>query len=258
MAGRHAHVSEDGRGLGARHFALFFLRESVRVAFGGLVTCVMVPIAAILLAPYVVGDGLDMTDAPTCAAPSDADCLTAIDATAFARRSTFPLVWQIEFGDAEYVDLTFPTSGTDLGVDDTVRLLTWRSDPVAVADTSGTIVASLAWGRLHGLVPWLFVAVSAWGALVLGFSWLANRGKRVAGAGVVTRILAVGVVLAGGAGYLGALYAGYRGALAGIVLLVAVALIVAGLVVARRRRAARTQTQAVVQQAGQEAGTLDA
>lgn len=230
--GRHADVADDQVGAGA--LIGFFLREGLRVVFGGIVMCVVLPLLALFLAPLLIGDGHDMTKASTCASSGETGCLETIEATIGKKTSSFPAKWTV--GEDS---LYFPALDDSLSAGDDANLLLWGDAPVAVADPSGKVIESLDWGWSAGFAFWAMILLPIWGVVVFVFSWVVNRSKRIAGAGIVTRILAVGTILAGPGAYLGVLLIGHRGLFAGGVLVIAVALIVAGIAAGSQRRAGK-------------------
>lgn len=224
--GRHADVS--GTKVGGLTWTLYVLREGARLLLGRFALCVVFPLLALWLAPTFLGDGHDMTHADVCASASESGCLQPVQATVGEQTRSFPARWSVG-SDTLY----FPALGTQPDPGNEVHILVWDNSPVAVADQSGRIIESLDWGWASGWGIWAMILLPIWGALVFLGSLALNRGKRAANVGLVTVILALGAALSGPAAYLGVLLIGGRGLLVGAFLVLAVALIAAGMATKR-------------------------
>jgi hypothetical protein len=212
---------------------------------------VALPAALLVALPQLVDSGTAMVGARTCAAGEQApDCIEAVTAVVGKQLDRTPQqTWVLDVETPrDDVTMSFPGDAHGLVSGDEVHVLFWDGDPVAVLD-GDEVVESLAWGPLHTVDSSALRLAPLWPLAVLLLAWLVFWRRHRAELVILT-ILGGGAAAAGSAAYAGMLRFGYPGLVAGGLVPMGAALVLAGLTLwwmrwTRRRRQVR---QAVVRQ----------
>lgn len=212
---------------------------------------VVAPVALLLTVPALLDDGRTMTDAAVCESGGK-DCLEPRPAEVTNRSSS---TWAFTTGEGGTTELTFPSNDQPEPAGE-LHVLFWNDEPVALLQDDGAVVGSIKWGRLYGVSQRTLLLAPLWPVAVLAlaapFLWRRRRAHVV-----LLGVFAAGAAAAGPAAYAGMLRTGYPGLVAGGLVPVAVALVVAGPVLwvvrrqARRTRSVATSSARLPQQRSQ-------
>jgi hypothetical protein len=232
MSGKHASRVSALRSTVA--VALLGARELLAFTAIGVVA----PVALLLTVPALLDEGRTMPDAPVCESGGQ-DCLEPRAARLSSRTSS---TWVLNTGGDTRVELTFPSSEQPESAGE-LHVLFWNDEPVALLQDDGAVVGSLHWARLYGVSKRALLLAPLWPVAVLAvaapFLWRRRRAHVL-----LLGVFAAGAAAAGPTAYTGMLRTGYPGLVAGGLVPVAVALVVAGPVLWVVRRQARRPRRA--------------
>ncbi|HET7689590.1 MAG TPA: hypothetical protein VFK41_04375 [Nocardioidaceae bacterium] len=234
MSGKHASRVSALRSTAA--LALLGARELVAFTAIGVIA----PVALLLTVPSLLDEGRAMPDAPVCESGGQ-DCLEPRAAELTAADSS---TWTLSTGATTKVDLTFPTSERPDSSGE-LHVLFWNDEPVALLQDDGAVVGSLHWARLYGVSKRTLLLTPLWPVAVLAVAapllWRRRRAHVL-----LLGVFAAGAAAAGPTAYAGMLRTGYPGLVAGGLVPVAAALVIAGPLLWVVRRQARRPRKAAV------------
>ncbi|HSV38690.1 MAG TPA: hypothetical protein VLI04_08015 [Nocardioidaceae bacterium] len=218
MSGKHvSRVSAVRAGL---RLAWVGTRELVVFAAVGVVA----PVVLLVSLPSFFDQGRAMLDAPTCET-GGRECLEP--RTARLAESTGD-TWTFRVAGGDKVAITLPRRDARPDVSGELHVLFWHGDPVALLQADGVVVESNSWGPLYGvstgaLLLWAPLWPLAVLALAAPLLWRRRAYLRA------LAYVAIGAAISGPAAYVGMWLTGYHGLVAGGLLPIAAALVIAGL-----------------------------
>lgn len=188
------------------------------------------PIAVLVFLPSLTDAGTAMEDASTCEAAAR-DCLEPVAAELVSPTSN--PTWRLRTETGNQVLLAFPSAESLPSSEPPLHVLSWNGDPVALLQADGKVVGGLDWGRLYGVSEQTLLMAPLWPLLVIALGWLLLRRHRAKL--TLLTIVATGAAAAGPLAYAGTRLFGYRGLVAGCLVPVGLAFLVAGVTLAVMR-----------------------
>jgi len=247
---RHAGAPSGGGRLGT---GLTWAWMGVRELFVLGALGVALPAALLVAVPRLLDTGTAMAGAPTCPVTGPTrDCIQPVAAVVGDRIDTgLAKAWVLDLeAPRDDVSLPFPGSSHSLRTGDEVHALFWNGDPVGVLSTDGEVIESLDWGPLYTVDATTLRLAPLWPAAVVLLAWLVFRRRHRAKLVILT-IVGAGAAAAAVTAYVGMLRYGYPGLVAGGLVPLGSALVLAGLTLwgMRWRRRRRQVRRAVARQA---------